>query len=146
MTPPVLITGYDRDVVSIGIHKTKPDNKAWASAAYSAGGIASNTIDLVQFLKGLFAYKIIIKETIEKMAAFQNFIDEDIPEQTGYGMGLRRLVIENDTLIGHTGTIPIFGGAAFYCPKKDYYMAIYSNISYLKQLLLLRTVIRTIIE
>ncbi len=78
------------------------------------------------------------------MQVFQNFKDPDIPEQTGYGLGLRRLVIEQDTLIAHTGTIPGFGGAAFYCPEKGYYIAILGNISAMNQPYILRTIVMTI--
>lgn len=144
--PELLVTGYDRDLIPLGIHKIEPDNKAWASAAYSAGGIASNTIDLGQFLQGLFTYRIIKKETVEKMMKFENFTDEDIPEQTGYGLGVRKLMIGNDVLIGHTGTIPGFGGAAFYCPERDYYITILGNLSNLKQTRLLHTIVKIIDE
>lgn len=142
--PELLISGYDREMIPMGIHEMKPDHHGWASMAYSAGGIAASAADLSQFLQGLFTYKIISKETLAEMMEFGNFSDEDIPEQTGYGLGLRRLMIEGDTLIGHTGTIPGFGAAAFYCPEKDYYIAILGNVSFLDQQRLLSTIVKNI--
>lgn len=142
--PELLISGYDRDLIPMGVHEMKPDHHGWASMAYSAGGIAANAGDLSKFLQGLFTYKIISKETLAEMMEFGNFPDEDIPEQTGYGLGLRRLTIEGDTLIGHTGTIPGFGAAAFYCPEKDYYIAILGNVSFLDQPRLLHTIVKII--
>lgn len=139
-----MISGYDRDLIPMGVHEMKPDHHGWASMAYSAGGIAANAGDLSKFLQGLFTYKIISKETLAEMMEFGNFPDEDIPEQTGYGLGLRRLTIEGDTLIGHTGTIPGFGAAAFYCPEKDYYIAILGNVSFLDQPRLLHTIVKII--
>ena len=145
-SPDFLITGYDRDYIPLGTHKITPDNKSWASFGYSAGGIVSTTGDIVQFLKALFNNGIIKNETIGKMQEICDFKDKDIPEQTGYGLGLRKLVIENDTLLGHTGTIPGFGGAAFYCLGKDYYIALLGNISALNQTYILRTIVKTIHE
>lgn len=128
----------------MGIHEIKPENKAWASGAYSAGALASNAIDINRFLKELFTHKIIKKETLEEMMEFQDFTDEDILDQSGYGLGMRRIVIENNTLIGHTGTIPGFGAAAFYCPDKNYYITILGNISFLNAEHLLHTVVMAI--
>ena len=48
------------------------------------------------------------------MTRFVDARDPDIPAQTGYGLGLRRLVVDGNELWGHTGTIPGFGAAAFY--------------------------------
>lgn len=142
--PALLITGYDRDVIPLGVNKIKPTNRAFASSGYSAGGIAANSSDIAIFLEALFSQKIISKDSLEKMMDFKDFTDEDVTEQTGYGLGFRRLVIEGDTLIGHTGTIPGFGGAAFYCPEKDYYITILANLSYLDQVHILSTIIKTL--
>lgn len=141
--PELLITGYDRDLFPLGINKIKPDNRGWASTAYAAGGIAANAADVSRFLQGLFTGRIISPAALEQMMEFEPFTDEDIPAQSGYGLGLRRLVVEGDVLIGHTGTIPGFGAAAFYCPDKDYYIAFLGNVSLLDQARLLRTIVKT---
>lgn len=131
--PEGLIPGYDRDVIPFGTHEIEPDNMAWASSGYSAGGIISNSKDLSIFLENLFSYRIISKSTVSRMMDFIDYTDPDIPEQIGYGLGLRKLKVNNDVIIGHTGTIPGFGAAAFYCPEKNYYITFAANKSLLNQ-------------
>jgi D-alanyl-D-alanine carboxypeptidase len=67
--------------------------------------------------------------------------DEDIPVQTGYGLGLRRLEIDGNTLIGHTGTIPGYGGLLMHNLEKNYSIAVLANISYLDQITILTELI-----
>lgn len=61
----LLVPGYDYDVVPLGPHKIK---------AYSAGPIVS-------------------RQSLGRMLQFAECADEQVPAQTGYGLGLRRLVI-----------------------------------------------------
>lgn len=144
-TPRELISGYDRDLLPLGPHTIKPYNTAWASAAYSAGGIASTSAEMAQFMHGVFhKHAVIGKKSIEEMMQFQPFLEEDIPEQTGYGLGLRELMIDGHRLIGHTGTIPGFGAATFYEPETGTTIAFLGNISFLDQIGLLQTVLETL--
>lgn len=68
------------------------------------------------------------------MIDFLEVKDPDVKNQLGYGLGLRVLKIEEQILYGHTGTIPGFGVAVFYCPEKDYSLALISNISIFDQI------------
>ena len=70
--------------------------------------------------------------------------DPDVKYQLGYGLGLRVLKINEDKIFGHTGTIPGFGAAVFYCPEKNYSLAVVSNISIFDQLEVMKDLIITI--
>ena len=69
--------------------------------------------------------------------------DPDVPGQLGYGLGLRVLAVGDDLIFGHTGTIPGFGAVAFYCPEKDYSVAVVSNLSLLTRLMWLVRLFRS---
>lgn len=143
--PDRLITGYYRGILPWGLHKHLPTKKTWASLGYTAGGIAATAGETAQFLHRLFSYHILKKETIEKMSQINLCKSADLPEQNGYGLGIRRLVLENDILWGNIGNIPGFSGVAFYCKERNYYIAILGNIS-LQHTQLLSTIIQTIHE
>lgn len=139
--PVKLVEGYDRDVIPLGINKIKTSNTSWSSMAYSAGALISNCTDLVKFINSLFKEELISSQSLEEMMDFIACTDEDIPVQTGYGLGLRRLEIDGNTLIGHTGTIPGYGGLLMHNLEKNYSIAVLANISYLDQITILTELI-----
>lgn len=142
--PKGLISGYDRDIIPFGLHEIAPTNTSWLSGAYTAGGIVSNSEDLLKFLDQIFLYQILRKESVEMMTDFNHFTDPDIPDQIGYGLGVRILKINGDVLIGHTGTTPGFGAAAFYCPEKNYSITLIGNVSLINQGTILERIIQQI--
>ena len=142
--PEKLVEGYDRDVIPLGINKIKTSNTSWSSMAYSAGSIVSNCNDLIKFFSYLLSESIISNKYLEEMMDFIDCTDEDIFVQTGYGLGLRRFEIEDNILIGHTGTIPGYGGLLMYNIGRDYSVAVLANISYLDQIDILTEIINYI--
>ena len=78
------------------------------------------------------------------MTRFVDVTDPDVPDQTGYGLGLRRLVIDGHELWGHTGTIPGFGAVAVYWPKADATLAVISNLSVFDSVGVLRELVSAI--
>ncbi len=74
-----------------------------------------------------------IKLDMERFRApLETFVeapDEDVPAQTGYGLGVRRLVIGGDDMVGHTGTFPGYSNVALYSPAHGHAIAVLSNLS-----------------
>lgn len=63
------------------------------------------------------------------MLTFLPVPDEDVPGQRGYGLGVRRIVIGGDEMVGHTGTFPGYSNVSLYSPKHDHAIAVLSNLS-----------------
>jgi D-alanyl-D-alanine carboxypeptidase len=133
-TPENLITGYDRDVIPFGTHKITPDETSFATLGFSAGAMVSTANDLRQWIDGLFKSGFLQEETLDEMMGYVEAEDHDVRGQIGYGLGLRVLHIGGDIVFGHTGTIPGFGAAVFYCPEKDYSAAVIGNASMFDQI------------
>jgi D-alanyl-D-alanine carboxypeptidase len=130
--PANLVTGYDQGIIPIGffgLREFTPEENSFATFGYSAGAMAATAEDLQQWIDQLFSGEFIAPETLAEMMEYLPVEDEDVRRQVGYGLGLRVLEIDGDLIYGHTGTIPGFGAAAFYCPEKDYSVAVASNSS-----------------
>jgi len=132
--PENLITGYDRDVLPLGEHEMTAAKNAFATLGFSAGAIVSTASDLRKWIDILFGLDFLNKNSLKEMMDYLEVADPDMQNQIGYGLGLRVLKIEEQVLYGHTGTIPGFGAAVFYCPEKDYSLAVMSNISIFDQI------------
>lgn len=141
-----LITGYYRKAFPLLLHKRHPGDKGWYSGSSSADGILSNAAETALFIHKLMSGELLKDEDLEMMLRFIPANDPVYPEQTGYGLGLRRLVIENDILWGHTSIVPGFCGAAFYCKERNYTIALLGNLSGLKETQLISNVVQTIQE
>ncbi len=142
--PDKLITGYDRDVVPFGEHEMTAAKNGFATLGFSAGAIVSTASDLRNWIDSLFRLDFLNKESIEEMINYLETEGSDVKNQLGYGLGLRVLKIEEQFLYGHTGTIPGFGAAVFYCPEKDYSLAVMSNISVFDQINVLSDLLKII--
>jgi D-alanyl-D-alanine carboxypeptidase len=132
--PENLITGYDRDVIPFGVHRIAPDETSFATLGFSAGAIISTANDLRKWIDSLFKSDFLKEATLNEMMNYLEAEDHDVRRQIGYGLGLRVLNIDGNILFGHTGTIPGFGAAVFYCPEKDCSIAIIGNASMFDQI------------
>jgi D-alanyl-D-alanine carboxypeptidase len=141
-TPAALITGYDRDLLPANLTRIRPGNRAWPSGAFSAGAVASTSGDLLRFIETLLYGQILTADSLDAMTAFLPARDDRLQLQTGYGLGLRRLEIDGDVLVGHTGTIPGFGAAVFHCAERDYSIAFVANLSLFDPVPLLDELVR----
>ena len=143
--PENLITGYDRDVIPLGEHEMTADKNAFATLGFSAGAIVSTASDLRIWVDSLFSSNFLKEDSLDEMMNYLDAEDPDVKSQLGYGLGLRVLKIEDQILYGHTGTIPGFGAAAFYCPEKDFSLSVISNISIFDQVDVINELVKTII-
>lgn len=82
-----------------------------------AGSLVSTPADLVQFINGLFAYKLVSKRSVAKM---KTLVDE-------YGMGLFANKYGNEQSFGHNGRIEEFYSATWYFPNQNLAIAYCSN-------------------
>lgn len=88
---------------------------------------------VANFVHMLFTGQILTDSTLAQMKTFVDAPDEDVPLQKGYGLGIRNLVIGEENLIGHTGTIPGYSGIAMHNEQKHYTIVILSNLSVIDQ-------------
>lgn len=103
------------------------------SGGLSAGGILSTSEDVARFVHAWFTGQVVSDPIVTQMTTFVEAPDQDAPLQTGYGLGIRKLVIEGEDLIGHTGTIPGYSGIAMHNPEKNCTIAVLSNVSVIQQ-------------
>ena len=87
------------------------------SVPIGAGAIVSNPTDLNIFLNCLFSYKLISKESLDKMSEIQE----------GYGMGLFQVSFKDKKALGHGGEIDGFQSMAFYFPKEKMAISYIAN-------------------
>lgn len=142
--PENLITGYDRDVIPLGEHEMTAEKNGFVTLGFSAGAVASTASDLRTWIDSLFGANFLSENSLEQMMDYLEIEDPDVQNQLGYGLGLRVLMIEDQLLFGHTGTIPGFGAAVFFCPEKDYSLALISNISIFDQINVMTELVKTI--
>lgn len=142
--PDKLVTGFERDVIPFGIQKFTSQENSFASLGFAAGGMVTTAEELTIFLESIFKTEYLEEETVKMMNDYLLAADPDVKNQIGYGLGLRVLKIKGDILYGHTGTIPGFGAAAFYCPQENYSISYASNISLFDQVKVLEGLIAVI--
>ena len=106
----------------------------------------STSHDVARFVHGLFNVEVISDGSLDEIETFITAPDEDIPEQTGYGLGLRQLAIDGEDLVGHTGSIPGYSGIVMHQVKKNYTIVILSNLSTIEQTRLLSEIQRIILN
>jgi len=126
-------TYFDSDGIIIprrinGYRKDNGDFKNanfWSTTiAYSAGGLLSNIEDLYKWFKGLLAYKILKKETLEK--AFTPFTLKNGTKTTyGYGWYIQNL--SNVSSIEHSGKMNGFTSNEIYYPQQNVFIAVLFN-------------------
>ena len=141
VSPPDLLiaNAYDQSLLHLGRPNLTGFRRSFVSGAYAAGGILSNSQDVASFVKGLFTGKFVSNETLVRMLTLTPALDEDVPAQTGYGLGLRYFEIDGEHFAGHTGTIPGYSGIVMHNLDKGYTVAILSNLSSVDQLFLLNS-------
>ena len=72
---------------------------------------------------------MVSEQSLAQMTTFLDVGDEDLPQQTGCGLGLRRLVIDGHELWGHTGIIPGYSAISMYSPQQRHVITLMMNRS-----------------
>jgi D-alanyl-D-alanine carboxypeptidase len=130
-TAPVqLVTGFDRDMASIpGMLTIGTDNTSWATSAFTSGAMASTAEDLGVFFERLFAGALLSPSTMEEMTTFIDASNPGFPEQTGSGLGLMRIEVDEQELIGHAGQFMGSTAIVMHSPDENYSIAVTCNLS-----------------
>jgi CubicO group peptidase (beta-lactamase class C family) len=87
------------------------------SIPLGAGAVVSTPTELVEFIRALFAGKLVNEQSLNQM--------KDIKDR--YGMGLFSFPFGNKTSYGHTGGIDGFSSVFGYFPEEDIAFAMTSN-------------------
>lgn len=99
---------------------------AYHSVFYTAADIFTTASDLSMWANQLFNGDAVSNASREKMLTF---IDLDDPIATGYGLGIRRVILGNRTTWGHTGGMRGYGSFMFYDPISKVSLAMLNNQS-----------------
>lgn len=94
------------------------------SIMYSTGGLIMNTEDLFKWHQGLYSYRILKKETLDKA-----FIPYTLKDGTsaGYGYGWFMKTSNDIKSIEHGGALPGYLTNEVYFPAEDIFIAIFTN-------------------
>ena len=86
------------------------------TGAYAAGALVAVSEEVVRFTHALLTGKVMSPEGVREMTTFLDGVAGDVPTQTGYGLGLRRLMIRGQERWGHAGVFPGFSSISMYSP------------------------------
>ncbi|NJO91054.1 MAG: beta-lactamase family protein [Chloroflexia bacterium] len=124
------VFGVDKNFIPVpGKYVHKPNHKGWSSFANAAGAIAGTSADMVKFMDLLVSNEIINHKLLDKMTIFEKALVRDVPEQREYGLGLQKILIDDEEYWGHIGSYIGFSGILIYSPKYKYSIALSCNYS-----------------
>lgn len=92
--------------------------KFYQSYSFSAGGISSNTDDLLKFFTALFDNSFISKESLKRMLTF---------ETKTYGLGIEKIIVNSKIYYGHGGDNISFKARNFYNPETGDLLILMAN-------------------
>lgn len=99
----------------------KKTTETHPSVAYSAGSIVSTPEDVTKFIDALFHFKLLKKESLDKMVELVE----------NYGRGIFRYPFDNSWLFGHTGGIDNFQSMVAYDTETGFSVSYTANaVSY----------------
>lgn len=125
--------GYDEDLFNLGRQNMTGARAAWESYANAAGGISGSAQANAVFFHELFTGKWLASETVAQMINTIEAPEEDIPLSVGYGLGVRKLAVDGESVYGHTGIIPGFSGIAMHNLERGFTIAVLGNVSTIEQ-------------
>jgi D-alanyl-D-alanine carboxypeptidase len=124
------VPGFDRDLASFpGMLEVASDNTSWATAAFTSGALASNAEDLGIFFDSLLAGELLDPATLVEMTTFIDAPNPGFSAQTGYGLGLMQLNVDDQELIGHVGWFMGSSAIAMTALDKNYTIVVTCNLS-----------------
>ena len=125
--------GYDEEILNMGRRNMTGARAAFESYAHAAGGISGSAQANAVFFHALFTGEWLAPETVDQMIDTTEAPDEDIPLSIGYGLGVRKLAIDGESVYGHTGIIPGFSGIAMHNLDRGFTIVVLSNVSTIEQ-------------
>ncbi len=148
--PGNLARGYDTMFTPTGWLGFKKDTLSYQNSfrswTFADGNIASTASDVSKFLYNLFEGKLITSDSKVLLTDFVKGKFKHAPEQIGYGLGLRKLIVDNVELWGHTGLFMGYCGISLYSPEHGYVISIMSNVSKIEMVPVVSEIQKYIIE
>lgn len=129
----LIANAYDEDLLHLGARNLTGLRLSLHSGAFSAGGIISTSEDVARFTRALFAGEILSDESLSEMMTFVPAPDADAPERIGYGLGVRQMVIDGKSFVGHTGAIPGYSAVTVFGVDDGMTITVLSNLSVIEQ-------------
>lgn len=129
----VIADGYDESLLPLDRTNLTGFRTSFETGAFTAGAVLTDSQDVASFAHALLTGRIVSDGTLSRMTSFLEVSDEDVPEQSGYGLGLRRLVVDGQEVLGHTGTIPGYSAIIMHNTREGYTIAVLSNLSVIEQ-------------
>lgn len=142
----LIANGYDKDILHLGVRNLTGFRTSLTSGSTTAGRILSTSYDVATFTHALLHGNILTNNSLSQMKIFIDAPDEEVPERKGYGLGTRYLIINDEDLIGHTGTLPGYSGIAMHNENKNYTIVILSNLSNINQEKLLEEIQQVVLD
>ena len=126
--PTGTVRGYDVSLLGTGRLAIKKDMEGlwipFETSAFTAGAVTASASDVARFTYSLLERRLLGEGSIQSMLTFVDAPDTDVPEQSGYGLRVRRLEIGGDQLVGHTGVFPGFSNVAAHSPRNGYAISV----------------------
>ena len=112
------------------------------TAAAGAGGFASNSTDLVRWVRALYAGAVLSQESVDAMVGD---ISRTAPykPRVPYGLGVQRQDIDGFPSLGHSGRLLGFRSVVRWLPEEDVAIAVVSNQSRTDPGIFARALLRT---
>lgn len=123
-TPEKVIAGRISGYVEIGDNKAVNADYLHPSNAFAAGALMMTVDDLFKWHKGLYGYRILMKESLIK--AFTPF-SLNSGKKIKYGFGWELDSLAGSSTIQHGRNINGFSAYEVYLPIEDIYVACFSN-------------------
>lgn len=128
-----IANGYDESIFGLGRRNFTGFRTSLETGGYAAGGLLSAAPDIAEFVRSVLTGAVINDQLLTEMRTFVEARDEDVPEQQGYGLGMRHFRIGGEDVVGHTGTIPGYSAIAMHHQDSLDIIAVLSNVSTIDQ-------------
>jgi CubicO group peptidase (beta-lactamase class C family) len=92
--------------------------------------LASTADDLGVFYERLFGGALLSPSMMKDMTTFVEAVNPGFEAQDGYGLGLMRLKVDGQELVGHVGEFMGSTAIAMYAPDEHSVVVVTANLSY----------------
>jgi D-alanyl-D-alanine carboxypeptidase len=129
-SPPELAPGFDRDLVpKPGWFEVDPGNTSWSSRAYASGAMAATASDVLRFFEAVMTREIVGERSFALMTDFQTAPNSKDRHLRNFGLGLFKFGEDYGGAYGRPGLFIGSEAIALFDPRRDFVMAMFANVS-----------------
>jgi CubicO group peptidase (beta-lactamase class C family) len=129
-------------LVAMGLQDLTSARRSLTSGDASAGGLLTSAIDTARFTHALFQGRLVGEPGLQEMMQVVDTTHlhgvDALPEQFGYGLGMRAWQVDGEKLYGHTGHLFGYSSVTMHNPEKGYTITVLSNLSIIDQAQMIR--------